>query len=64
MDLVDIDSYMLHLVIVYIAIGFIEIVSLHNSSMPSNWSFWIFCIEIIKTKHYLASYPNETQYKK
>ena len=48
MDLVDIDSYMLHLVIVYIAIGFIEIVlcTLHNSSMPSNWSFWIFCIEI------------------
>ena len=57
MDLVDIDSYMLHLVIVYIAIGFIEIVSLHNSSMPSNWSFWIFCIEIIKNETLSSKLP-------
>ena len=63
MDLVDIDSYMLHLVIVYIAIGFIEIV------LQSSLANMIFHLSspkhnAIKTKHYLASYPNETQYKK
>ena len=67
MDIVDIDSYILHLVIFCIAIGFIKIVllyTLHNSSILLNYSFLIFFIERIKTKYYLASYPNETQYKK